>query len=78
MNLKRYTLLIAATIILFGFLAWSGNAQKKSSKKVGWEYKEAIGLSEQQMNALGANGWEMVGFSVDDNGNKFMYFKRAK
>jgi hypothetical protein len=78
MNLKRYTLLIAATITLFGLLVLSGYAQKRGSGKVMWEYKSAIGLSDQQMNALGMEGWEMVGFSVDDNGNKFMYFKRSR
>lgn len=78
MNPKRYTLLIAATIALLGLLVWTGYAQKRASGKLVWEYTSAIGLSDQQMNDLGADGWEMVGFSVDDNGNKFMYFKRAR
>ncbi len=78
MKLKKYTLLVIVTIALLGLVGWSGYAQKKSSGRVAWEYKEVISLSEQQVNALGAEGWEMVGFSVDSSSNKFMYFKRAK
>ena len=63
---------------LIGLIGWSGYAQKKNSARVAWEYKEAVSLSEKQVNALGDEGWEMVGFSVDGNGNKFMFFKRPK
>jgi hypothetical protein len=78
MKLKKYTLLVIATIALFGLVGWSGYAQKKSSNRVAWEYKEVVKLSEPQVNVLGAEGWEMIGFSVDSNTNKFMYFKWAK
>ncbi len=78
MKLKKYTLLAVAMLVLFGLVGWSGDAQKKSSRRIAWEYREAISLSEQQVNALGAEGWEMVGFSVDSVGNKFMFFKRPK
>ena len=79
MKLVKYALLVVATLALFGLIGWSGYAQKKSSeKKVMWEYKEAVSLSEKQVNDLGAEGWEMVGYSVDGVSNKFMYFKRPK
>ena len=78
MRLKKYALLVVAMFALFGLVGWSGYAQKRSPKRVAWEYKEAVSLSEQQVNALGVEGWEMVGFSVDSNGNRFMFFKRTK
>ena len=78
MKLKKYALLVVATLALFGLVGWTGYAQKRSSGRAAWEYREAVSLSEQQVNALGAEGWEMAGFSVDSNGNKFMYFKRPK
>ncbi len=77
MKLRKYALLIIATVALFGIIWWPGYAQNKVSKRVAWEYKEVVNLSQQQVNALGFEGWEMVGFSVDSNSNKFMYFKRA-
>ena len=70
-------MLIIATIALFGIVWWPGYAQNKGSRRVVWEYKEVVSFSERQVNALGLEGWEMVGFSVDSNSNKFMYFKRA-
>lgn len=75
---RKYALLVIAVIALFGLLGWSVYAQKQKPGKVVWEYKEAISLSEQQVNSLGADGWEMVGLSVDSSNNKFMYFKRVK
>jgi hypothetical protein len=78
MKLKRYASVVVATLALFGLIGWSVYAQKKGPERIAWEYREAISLSEQQANALGAEGWEMVGFSVDSNGNKFMFFKRPK
>ncbi|HKQ99360.1 MAG TPA: hypothetical protein VJT09_01730 [Pyrinomonadaceae bacterium] len=78
MLLKKSTLLLIVVIALLGLAGWSGYAQKKSPGTAVWEYKEAVNVSEPQVNVLGVQGWEMVGFSVDSNGNKFMYFKRAK
>ena len=78
MKLKRYTLLVLATITLFGLVGWSGYAQKTTSGRAVWEYKEARGIDELQLNALGAEGWEMIGFTVVEGQIKDMYFKRAK
>jgi hypothetical protein len=78
MRLKRYALLVVTTLALFGLVGWSSYAQKKSSGRAAWEYRLEVSLSTQQVNELGAEGWEMAGFSVDGGGNKVIYFKRAK
>lgn len=50
-----------------------------------WEYK-MVGLvtmgpvasgSLEQMNKLGADGWELVGISTGPAGNVFGFFKRT-
>jgi hypothetical protein len=48
-----------------------------------WEYKvektgrQSSDLSEDQLNGLGADGWELVATTSSDYGNTF-YFKRLK
>lgn len=51
---------------LLGFAGWGGKAQSPARRT--WEYKVVVeqfgatppSLSEQQMNKLGAEGWELV------------------
>lgn len=41
-----------------------------------WEYKKIVDCSEETLNKLGAEGWELVGtLSV---GNCYLIFKRPK
>ena len=79
----KTSLLVAAVfagLLLSGFVAWSAYAQKKEAGKVRvtWEYKEVINPQANQANEYGADGWEMVGYAVDANSNRFMCFKRAR
>ena len=74
----KHPILIIVVIALFAIAAWTNYGQNKTSPKVIWEYKEGVNLSERDMNALGTQGWEMLAYSVDGNGNKFMCFKRPR
>ena len=48
-------------------------------EKQRWEYKVIVqsAISEEELNALGANGWELVGV-VGLPGTSQFYFKRAR
>jgi hypothetical protein len=78
MKLMKHPILIIALISSFVLVAWTNYGQNKTPPKVTWEYKEGVNLSEHAMNALGIQGWEMLAYSVDSNGNKFTCFKRSK
>jgi len=70
------TLVVFASLCLVG---WTENRQRASasSAKTSWEYIIRGGLTEQQLNELGAQGWELVAVS-QSNSSFGMYFKRAK
>jgi hypothetical protein len=78
MKSMKHPILIIAVAALFAIAAWTNYAQNKTLPKVTWEYKEGVNLSQLDMNLLGAQGWEMLAYSVDGNGNKFACFKRPK
>lgn len=77
MKSKAGVILILA-VSLFLLVGWTVYAQKKESSRQAWEYTSLLNGSVADLNKLGAEGWEMVGFSVDDSQNKFFYFKRTK
>jgi hypothetical protein len=73
---KRVSLLIAFVILLC-LVGWASYGQQGKSQTV-WEYKftgRATATGEQELNDLGAQGWELV--SVDNDGTRF-YLKRKK
>jgi hypothetical protein len=74
--MKKSALLVMAMIALLGVLGWSVYAQRRSPGKA-WEYREVINPTEAQLNALGGDGWEMVGFTVNES-NSFIYLKRER
>ena len=69
-----FALLVA---ILF-LVVWSTFGQRKNQPRTTWEYKRtgiASQTGEQELNQLGAQGWELV--SVSENATIF-YLKRPK
>jgi len=75
--MKKYTLLVFGVIMLFGVLGWTVYAQTRSRPKAVWEYRLIVAPTTGQVNELGAEGWEMVSFSVYAD-NQYIYFKREK
>lgn len=82
-----FTVIVAA--VLFGVVGWTGYGQKTQQQRAPrWDYKVVYvpgvrSMSEQTLNELGAQGWELVTFQALNNeggtigaGNYF--FKRAR
>jgi hypothetical protein len=87
---KKVLLIAFAAAVICGLLALTvyGQRSKSATPPVIWEYKVVYvpgvrNMSEQTMNHLGAQGWELVTFQAINNeggtigaGNYF--FKRAR
>ena len=43
-----------------------------------WEYKVTFRLVEDELNKLGAEGWELVAIQSPDIDNTLLYFRRRK
>jgi len=70
-----------AILAAAGIVGWGNRSQ--SSARVVWEYKILYGSNdaERRMNELGADGWEFVQFSKDQDTsglNGAYFFRRAK
>jgi hypothetical protein len=87
MKTKLWLIVIVAALF-FGVVGWTSYGQKQRTQQTTWEYKVVYvpgvrSMSEQAMNSLGAQGWELVTFQAINNegvtigaGNYF--FKRAR
>jgi hypothetical protein len=79
MRAKIHFLLVVVVVVaafVVGRLDNAG-AQPSSAPRVVWEYKDGANLNQNQMNALGADGWELC--SMATYGRDLYYiFKRAK
>ena len=85
---KKVWLIGIAAAILLGLVGWTGYGQKQRAPQMTWEYRVIFvpgvrNMSEETMNKLGAQGWELVTFQAINNeggtigaGNYF--FKRAR
>lgn len=80
--MKRRWLLILACIALLSVAGWTKYEQKQSVARVQWEYKVVTlkeDLSEENLNALGSQGWEIIPLRTGDvDGKVIYYFKRQK
>ncbi len=81
---KRISLVILVAVVLVSLTGWTAYTQKDKSSNPRWEYK-AIGLSsisvdDNQLNTLGAQGWEFVGLYpvANGTGGDYYIFKRRK
>jgi hypothetical protein len=86
MKTKNVSFLIAMLVMLVSFAAWTGYSQRKTSsipKKIVWEYKVVNKyISEQDLNEIGAQGWELIQFDpgvrYEGSTAESFFFKRIK
>lgn len=87
MKSKSLWLLIAMFAIIVVFAGWTVYAQRSGSstiQKTIWEYKVVYKhMSEQELNQLGAQGWELVQYDPGVRGGdastlESFLFKRIK
>ena len=52
-------------------------AMKRATAKPRWEYRRNFNLGDSDLDAEGAEGWELVQME-SQNGNRVFYFKRPK
>ncbi|HEX8143590.1 MAG TPA: hypothetical protein VF553_13395 [Pyrinomonadaceae bacterium] len=88
MKQKAHWLLLVAAVVVFSLAGWTSYAQRDNSAKgsrVVWEYKTIRGdraLTEEQLNDMGAYGWELITFDTGERGSGsyqgIYYFKRPK
>ena len=75
MKSRNSMLLMAGLLMLFLTVGWTVYGQKKSATGQTWEYRSGQNLSEEQLNSLGAEGWEMISFAMDENRSHYFHFK---
>lgn len=77
--MKLKTILITCIIILAVLLHFGlkSSAQRQARQNQAWEYKLTVGLSEAQLNELGAQGWELIEVAARESGYTY-YLKRPK
>jgi hypothetical protein len=72
-----------AFVVVLVLFTWTAFGQKKNQPRGTWEYKlVGIGVpgerTEQDLNKLGVQGWELVSASADVRGETTLYLRRAK
>jgi len=78
MKTKFGFIAFVAVLVLF---TWTTFGQKKNQPKVTWEYRttgSASGTGVEELNKLGAQGWELVSVYHDERDGTTYYVKRAK
>lgn len=73
--MKGKVLLVACAVLVACILFIGAGGYGKTT----WEYKVSSGApSEPQLNALGAQGWELTGIEWGSVAYSTYYFKRPK
>jgi hypothetical protein len=84
---QRKSLSVLALIAALSMSGWTVLGQKQNkiihrsrvtAQTSAWEYKVTGLLSDNELNKLGAEGWELVAIQSPDIDNLKLYFKRRK
>jgi len=78
MKARLLILAVALVIVAFavGRISWA-DAQPSAPPKIVWQYKDAANLTVEQMNAFGAEGWDLCAMTMYGK-DLYYVFKRAR
>ena len=80
--MKNSKLLTIVVILLIGIFAWNSYASQRRSLTRKWEYKIVYTASEDELNRLGTQGWEVttayVGLTNGTGSTPYCVLKRPK
>lgn len=79
----KLSLAIVVVAALLSLAVWSNHGKAASEKVTTYEYQvissSATAPDSQQLNNLGAQGWELVGVTATENsGQIILYLKRTR
>ena len=75
--MKNKTLLIVLAILVVGTFGWTNRSVQGSSPGGKWKYKIVYTASEDDLNHLGAQGWEVT-TAYGSGSTPYCILKRAK
>ncbi len=77
MRQYRIAGVVVVCVLLALAIGWKADAQQgRSSKPVTWEYRDGANLTITQLNAMGAEGWELV--VVTSYGKDYYYILKKQ
>jgi len=77
MRSKNVWIFGSLTLAIFVVAGWTVYGQRSTAPRPVWEYKITGSVSEQQLNELGSQGWELAAATAE-GGNFALFLKRAK
>ncbi len=75
--MKNIKILAIGTTLMVAILAWGSYAAPKINENKKLEYKIVYTASEDELNRLGAQGWELTA-AYSTGSTPYCIFKRAK
>jgi len=69
---------LALVVVAAVIICWSAYAQRPAASRTVWEYKAVWSASEESLNSLGAQGWELVAVTGGGSMSERFYLKRAR
>ncbi len=76
-SVRRKLLAGVLIAIVVGIVLTAVAQQAKGPKQATWEYRDGANFTVQQLNALGAEGWELV-IATQYDKNLYYILKRPK
>lgn len=78
MKILRGTLVALVLVVTgVGITLTAGAQQDRKPKQLFWEYRDGANLTMDQLNTLGADGWELV-IATQYDKNLYYILKRPK
>ena len=75
--MRSMKLLVIGAILMVAIVSWGNQAAPKANEGKRWEHKIAYTASEDELNRLGAQGWELAA-AYSTASTPYCVFKRVK